>query len=311
MALSFLLLGLLALWAGTELLLKGVMRVADHYGLSHVFTGLVILSVITDLPETAIAIASSLKQLKGIEASGLIIGNSIGSSLAQITAILGISGLYGYFTLTKEQMFEDGAFLLGSVALLFFLALDGSITMAEGASMLVIYLLYYWVMMRREKVALKLKKERIKKLYLVIFYIVAGTLILISGSELAVRNAIVLAEQWGISQSFVGMVVIGISTSLPELAVSIAAAFKKAPGLSVGNIIGSNIYDILVPVGLSAVIFPLTFEKKIIHIDVPFLLVVSFLVLFFFGKKKGLQKKEAITLILLFVLFNLYKVINP
>ncbi len=311
MALPFLLLGLLALWAGTEILLKGVLRLTDHYGLSHVFTGLVILSIITDLPETAIAIASSVKQLKGVQTSGIIIGNSIGSSIAQITAVLGISGLYGYFTLTKEQMFEDGAFLLGSVALLFFLGLDGNISTAEGASMLIIYMLYYWLMLRREKVAVKLKKKRMKKLYQVIFYMVAGTLVLITGSELAVRNALVLAEHWNISQSFVGIVIIGISTSLPELAVSIASAFKKAPGLSVGNIIGSNIYDILMPVGLSAVISPLTFEKKIIQVDVPFLLVATTLVLVFFRKKKGLQKKEAIGLIVLFVLFNLYKIINP
>lgn len=311
MALPFLLLGLLALWAGTEILLKGVLRLTDHYGLSHVFTGLVILSIITDLPETAIAIASSIKQLKGVQTSGIIIGNSIGSSIAQITAVLGISGLYGYFTLTKEQMFEDGAFLLGSVALLFFLGLDGNISTAEGASMIIIYMLYYWLMLRREKVAVKLKKKRIKKLYQVIFYLVAGTLVLITGSELAVRNALVLAERWHISQSFVGIVIIGLSTSLPELAVSIASAFKKAPGLSVGNIIGSNIYDILMPVGVSAVISPLTFEKKIIHVDVPFLLVATTLVLVFFRNKKGLQKKEAIGLIVLFVLFNLYKIINP
>lgn len=284
---------------------------ADHYELSHVFTGIVILSVITDLPETSIAIASSLKQLKGIPTSGIVIGNSIGSSIAQITAVLGVSGLYGYFTLTKRQIFQDGAFLLGSVALFFFMGFDGKITMQEGSSLLIVYFLYYWTMLRREKLSIKLKKKRMKKFYQVILYVAAGGLILITGSELAVRNALILAERWEISQSFVGIVIIGVSTSLPELAVSIAAALKKAPGLSVGNIIGSNIYDILVPVGLSATIFPLSFEEKIIQVDVPFLMVVSALVLFFFGKKKGLQKKEAIALIVLFVIYNLYKIINP
>ncbi|OEK00992.1 hypothetical protein BFP97_05470 [Roseivirga sp. 4D4] len=311
MTLPLLILGLLALWAGTELLLKGVMRVADHYELSHVFTGIVILSIITDLPETAIAVTSSLKQLQGIEASGLIIGNSIGSSIAQITAVLGISGLYGYFTLTKSQIFNDGAFFVGSVALLFFIALDGQITMQEGSSMLIIYFLYYWTMIRREKMALKLKKKRIKKLHIIIGYILGGAFILITGSELAVRNALLLAESWGVSQTFIGIVIIGLSTSLPELAVSISAALKKAPGLSIGNIIGSNIYDILVPIGISSVIFPLNFEKRIIHVDVPFLLFVSALVIFFFWKKKGLQRKEAIALIVLFGMFCLYKIILP
>lgn len=310
MTFPFLILGLLSLWAGTELLLKGVMRVVDHYGLSHVFTGLVLLAVITDLPETAIAIASSIKQVQGIDASGIIIGNAVGSSIAQISVILGISALYGYFTLSKRQLFEDGAFLLGSVTILLIMSFDGQIGFQEGSSLLIIYVLYYWVMLRREKAREKLRKKRMPKAYLVVLYILAGTLVITLGSELAVRNAIQLAENWNVSQSFVGIVIIGISTSLPELAISIGAALRKAPGLSVGNILGSNIYDQLIPVGLGAVISPLSFEERIAYVDISFLLMISCLTLIFFWKRKGLQKKEGLVLIVLFLAFNLYKVIN-
>ena len=311
MTFLFLLLGLFSLWAGTELLLRGVLKIIDHYGLSHVFAGLFFLSIITDLPETAIALASSVKNLQGIETSGMIVGNAIGSSVAQISVILGISGLYGYFTLTKSQLFQDGAFLLGSVALLFLTALDGRLITEEGIMLLIVYGLYYWTLMRREKLTAKLQEKGIDKPWSVFFYVVSGIVVLFTGSELAVRNGLALAENWGISQSFIGIVIMGISTSLPELAVSISAAFKKTPGLSIGNIVGSNIYDVLVPVGLGATISPLSFESHIIYIDVSFLFLVSFLALFFFNKRKGLQKKEAIALIALFLLFNLYKVINP
>ena len=310
MTFPFLILGLLSLWAGTELLLKGVMRVVDHYGLAHVFTGLVLLAVITDLPETAIAIASSIKQVQGIDASGIIIGNAVGSSIAQISVILGISALYGYFTLSKRQLFEDGAFLLGSVTILLIMSFDGQIGFQEGSSLLIIYVLYYWVMLRREKAREKLRRKRMPKAYLVVLYILAGTLVITLGSELAVRNAIQLAENWNVSQSFVGIVIIGISTSLPELAISIGAALRKAPGLSVGNILGSNIYDQLIPVGLGAVISPLSFEERIAYVDISFLLMISCLTLIFFWKRKGLQKKEGLVLIVLFLAFNLYKVIN-
>lgn len=310
MAFPFLILGLLALWAGTELLLKGVMRVVDHYGLSHVFTGLVLLAIITDLPETAIAVASSIKQLQGIEASGIIIGNAVGSSIAQISIILGISALYGYFTLTKRQLFEDGAFLLGSVIILFMVTFDGYIGFQDGVSLLIIYMLYYWMMLRREKAGTKLRKRKMPGVYMVILFILAGAFIIAFGSELAVRNAILLSERWNISQTFVGVIIVGISTSLPELAISISAALKKAPGLSVGNILGSNIYDQLVPVGLGAIIAPLRFEAEIMYIDFSFLFLISLLALMFFWKRKGLQRKEGMALIILFLAFSAFKIIS-
>ena len=127
-------------------------------------------------------------------------------------------------------------------------------------------------------------------------------------SELVVHNGIKLAERLGVSQSFIGIVLIGLGTSLPELAVSLNAAIKGASGLSVGNIIGSNIFDMLMPIGIGAIISPIAVDLNLIKFDLPFLFVLSALVLFFFRKKKGLQKKEAISLVIIYLLYVAFKI---
>ena len=129
-------------------------------------------------------------------------------------------------------------------------------------------------------------------------------------SELVVDNSISFAENFGVKQSFVGIIIIGLGTSLPELALAINAVRKKANGLSVGNLIGSNIFDMLIPVGMGAAISELKIEKSLILFDLPFLLLLSFIVLFFFYKKKGLQKIEAVILIGLFVLYAALKIVG-
>jgi cation:H+ antiporter len=108
----------------------------------------------------------------------------------------------------------------------------------------------------------------------------------------------------------VGIIIIGLGTSLPELALSLNAVKKKAIGLSVGNLIGSNIFDLLIPVGMGATISELKFERSLIWFDFPFLFLLSFIVLFFFKKKKGLQKIEAVILIGIFALYAALKIVG-
>ena len=127
-------------------------------------------------------------------------------------------------------------------------------------------------------------------------------------SELVVDNSINFAEKFHVKQSFVGIIILGLGTSLPELALALNAVRKKAGGLSVGNLIGSNIFDMLIPIGMGASISELKIEKKLLLFDLPFLLVLSFIVLFFFYKKKGLQKTEAVILISIFVLYASLKI---
>jgi cation:H+ antiporter len=305
------LLGLTGLWLGTELVIKGAVNIAEYYKLSQVFVGLAILSIGTDLPEIVIAINASVHNVIGnTDTSGIIIGNAIGSSFSQISLVLGSVGLLGYLTLKKRHLFEDGIMLLGSVLLVILLAFDGKITRVDGIVLIVVYLIYYFRLFHQERIGIKIKKEFSKHIRKDILFLIIGIIIVIFTSELVIDNSISFAEKFDIKQSFVGIIIIGLGTSLPELALALNAVRKKASGLSVGNLIGSNIFDILIPVGMGASIAELQIEKNLIFFDLPFLFILSFIVLFFFHKKKGLQKNEAIILIGIFIIYAFLKIMG-
>ena len=308
--LFYLLLGLTGLWLGTELIIKGALTIAEYYKLSHVFIGLTILAIGTDLPELIVAIDASLLQKSGQETSGIIIGNAIGSCLNQITIVLGIAGMVGYLTLTKKAIKQDGLVLVGAIILFFLVGFDGKISAIEGFSLIVVYLIYYVRLLYGEKVSEKLKKELPKKIWQNLIYLLSGIALVIFTSDVVVKNAISLAVLWEVPQSFIGIVFIALGTSLPELAISLNAARKKAVGLSVGNIIGSNIFDLMVPVGVGASLSELKVESNLIWRDLPVLFLVTVVVLVYFSKKKGLQRKEAISLVGIYLLYVVLKVLG-
>jgi cation:H+ antiporter len=305
------LVGLTGLWLGTELVIKGAVNIAEYYNLSQVFIGLAILSIGTDLPEIVVAINASLHKVIGnTETSGIIIGNAIGSSLSQISVVLGSIGLLGYLTLTRRHLYEDGILLLGSVLLVILLGFDGKISRVDGIVLIVVYLIYYFRLFHKERIGKKVKNKSSIHIRKYILFLIIGVIIVILTSELVVDNSIRFAENFDVTQSFVGIIIIGLGTSLPELALSLNAIRKKASGLSVGNIIGSNIFDMLIPVGIGASISEIEIEKSLLTFDLPFLLILSFTVLFFFFKKKGLQRIEAVILIGLFILYAALKIVG-
>ena len=304
-------LGLIGLWLGTELVIKGAVKIATYYNLSEIFIGIAVLAIGTDLPEMVISINASIQNVvHDVNTSGIIIGNAIGSSFTQISLVLGLAGLLGYLTLSKRHLYEDGIVLLGAVLFLILLGFDGLITRIEGIVLIVIYLIYYSRLIHQERFGQKIRKKLDKGIGKDFLLLIVGMAIVIFASEIVVDNAVRFSEKLGIRQSFVGIILIGLGTSLPELALSLNAVRKKAIGLSVGNLIGSNIFDLLIPVGLGATISELKFERSLIWFDLPFLLALSFIVLFFFKKKKGLQKIEAVILIGIFILYAALKVVG-
>jgi cation:H+ antiporter len=298
------LIGLIGLWIGTKAIINGAIGVADRFNLSHSFVGVSILAVGTDLPEVFVTVKASLLHLKGIESSGIITGNAIGSSISQITLILGIAGLFLNFTMVKKDLLRDGIALLTSIILLFVFGIDNIITRFEGVILLVMYLLYYFILIKgnTENTDNNFSGKEYSITTLV-FFLLLGFLILIFSSHLVVQNAMLIAEKWGVTQSFVGILIVGIGTSLPELAVSVGAAIRKSAGMSVGNIIGSNVFDGFIPIGLGGVISTTNMDNNLLKFDLPFLLAATLLVLIFLRTKRGISKLEAIILLSIFLLY--------
>jgi len=307
-----LIIGLIGLWISTSLVIKGALNIANYYGLSQVFVGIAILAIGTDLPELIISIDASIQSaVFDVDTSGIIIGNAIGSSYSQISLVIGAIGLFSYLTLRKKHLYEDGLMLLGSILLLLLLGIDGSISLVEGLVLMVVYGVYYFRLFHNERVASKIKSKKTHRgLRKDVILLVIGFVFVFFASNLVVDNAIEFTDNHGLNQSFVGIIIIGLGTSLPELAVSLNAARKKARGLSVGNLIGSNIFDLLIPVGVGASISEIKVDKMLIYFDLPLLFVLSLLVLFFFYKKRGIQRTEAIILIAFYGVYGFLKILG-
>ncbi|MEQ8477213.1 sodium:calcium antiporter [Fulvivirga sp.] len=305
----YLICSLLGLWLGTEVLIKGALKIASFYNFSHVFIGLTVLAIGSDLPELFVAIKASLISNQGLDTSGIIVGNALGSSIAQISVILGIAGMAGYLTLTKKQLMGEGLIMPLSIVLTFLVAYDGVISLTDGLILILAYLVYYISLLRLEKVTAHETKQK-GRAWPYILYILAGGFLVIYASDLVVENAIILAESWGIRQTFIGIIIISLGTSLPELAVSLNAAIKGSAGLSVGNLIGSNIFDLWIPVGVASIIAPIQVNINYLIPDFIVLLAVSCLILIFFNKTKGLQKKEALGLIVFYIVYLGYKIVQ-
>jgi len=306
--LLLIIIGLAGLWLGTEWVIKGAVNIAEYYQLSQAFIGIAILAIGTDLPELIISLDASLhKASYDVDTSGIILGNSIGSCIGQISAVLGFAGLFGMLSITKKDLLQDAVMLLGSIIVVILFGLDGQISYAEGGLLLVMYGIYYFTLIRKEHIVQKVRKRLKRSIGKDIVFLIAGLIVVIYSSDLVVRNAVAFAGLLNIRQSFVGIIIIGLGTSLPELALSLNASRKKAFSLSVGNLIGSNIIDILVPIGMGGSIAQLNVGKKLLWFDLPFLFVISLLVIIFFYRQRGVQRKEAIVLIMLFFFYAILK----
>ncbi len=301
-------LGLTGLWFGTDLVIKNAVSVADMYGLSQLFVGITILAIGTDLPEFVISLNASLEKLSsGMDTSGLIIGNAIGSAFAQISLVLGITGLAGYIIIRKKILYTNGIMLLGSVVMLGVFAYDGVVNRFEGLALVVTYLVYYFMLLRQEGLKKKLKQKPDGEIWKHLILLLAGIALVIVASEVVVNHSVKISDHFNVSQSFIGIVFVGLGTSLPELAISIRAVAKKAHSLSVGNILGSNIFDVLIPVGMGGAIAEVTTTRNLVVFDISFLFILTAVVLMFFYRRKGLQQVEAVILIGIYVLYAALK----
>jgi len=299
--------GIAGLWIGTELTIGGALAIAKRHNLSDFFVGLVILSIGSDLPEIAVAVDAGIKGSLGIDASDVVIGSAIGSVVGQMGLVLGLTGLISYLTMPSRFIYRHGAMLLGSTLLLYLVAWDGGISRTEGLILLTLYIIYIFSLLKGEKAPQETLGALAHGGTRSWILLSLGLLTVIGSSELTVSSVVNLAAAFNASELVISVLVIGIGTSLPELSISISAIIKKKTHLSVGNIIGSNILDTLVPIGIAAVISPLVFDRGLLFFDLPYIFAMTIVVLVFFVKIRGLQKSEAGLILALYFLYVIVK----
>ena len=299
--LALLIAGLAGLLVGTDLTIRGAVRVADRLGISEFVIGVAILSVGSDLPELAIAVDGALKTATGGDASDVIVGTSLGSYLGQLGFVLGFVALFQALSLRNRSVWRHGAALLGALALLGLFGFDGVVTRVEGALLVVAYAGYFVAMFAGgDAFSADEAGKSLEKLTAAWLLLAMGLVIVVVGAELTVSSAIDLAKAMDVSEAFVSIVLIGMGTSLPELSISLGAALKNRASMSVGNLIGSNVFDTLVPIGVAAAISTIRFDRGLLTQELPYLVLLTVVVMFFFWHKRGIQRSEAVIILLLY-----------
>lgn len=300
--------GIAGLWFSAELVIRCAQYIAHKLNISETFIGLTILSIGTTLPELGTHIVSSWKILHGMDVSGLAVATNIGSNIVQITAILGIVGFFLHIKSDRRFMDSDYIVMLLSIVLLFIFGYNGLINRIEGAFLVTCYLLYVWKLANAEHFVEKINHNKKKKKMVWYFIgVPVGICLLLFSSNITVMNAEFLATQWGVADTLIGGLILGLGTALPELAAAIVAIRRKSGEMSLGVLVGSNITNPLFGVGIGAMISTYTISNSILWIDLTSWFFVSIVALLFFWRNLTLEKKEAAMLIACYILYVLLK----
>ena len=250
---------------GADLLVAGAVFVARRYKVSDFVIGAAIVGIGTSVPELVVSFFGALKGNADVA-----IGNVVGSNIFNVLGILGITAICFPIAIDKKNMTFEIPFCIGISILLTLLALnffDGTpavISRVDGIILLLLFAGYMWYSFTRDKktglteASEEMPTEKPTPLWLAIVKVVVGLGVLIVSCDMFVDDAVSIAKSWGVSDAIISLTLIACGTSLPELAASVVAAFKKNTQLALGNIVGSNIFNILLILGLSSQVMPLT-----------------------------------------------------
>ena len=310
----YLLFALLAVWYGAHIVVDHALIVAKQLKVSKLFMGLTILSLGTTLPEIFTHINASLAEKSGQIASNIAIGANIGSNIFETTIMIGILGLFSTIKSSKNIQNRDGIVLLLTAILLFLLGLDGVISRSDGIILILVYLVYlFYLYTREEKLEdiisrnSKLTHKQFNNFIHHSFLIAIGLFILQFGAESVILNTIGLSNKYGIDQSFIGSILIGFSSALPEFTVAVIGLLKKSRDISLGVIFGSNITNPTIAVGIGALVYDNPISRSLLFFDLPYMFLIIVILLILFKEDHKFGKKEGILMITFYILYVLYK----
>ena len=301
--LIFLLLGLFLLIFGSNYLLKSSVELSLKYNISKVVIGLTVVSFATSAPELLISISSALKN-----SSDIAISNVIGSNIANIGLVFSTALFFVTINISKNNIKYDLPWLLIVSVVFFFFLQDLIVSKYEGiilVSLLAVFIYFMFKMRDENDDDDEIEETKMSTSKIIIMLIVSSVLLFI-GSELFVDSAIFFANYFAVSERVIGLTLVAIGTSLPELVTSLVAIYKKELDISVGNIIGSNIFNILAVIGITSIIHELeVVGTQIIHFDIYVMIGFSILLglFFFIPKKYILYRPHGIVLFLLFITY--------
>jgi cation:H+ antiporter len=300
--------GFVVLVFGADWLVKGASRLALSLGMTPLVVGLTVVAFGTSAPELAVSVASAWSGQ-----ADLAVGNVVGSNIANVLLILGISALVAPLVVNQQLVRLDVPIMLGATVLFYVLSLDGRINLWDSillASGILAYVAFLIRESRREKSVLVLAEyeEAVESggtLTGDILWMVAGLVGLVAGAQLLVEGAVSLARHFGVSELMIGLTVLAIGTSLPELATSVVAAMRGERDIAVGNVVGSNIFNLLSVLGFTGLVSlgQLPVAPAALALDIPVMLGVALLCVPIFRTGFVVTRANGILFILCYVAY--------
>lgn len=325
MSYIFLIVGFFLLIKGADIFVSGASNISKKLGIPSVIVGLTIVSLGTSAPELAVSAISSLEG-----SNEIAVGNVLGSNLFNTLMVLGVTTIIMALTIKKSEVKRDFSINILVTILLLLLTFttllggkDNYISRLDGIVLLIgciSYITYLILSVKKGKVSSENVQEELAlestneiSIFKSIFKLVIGVAGIVIGGQIVVDSATSIATSLGMSEKLVGLTIVAIGTSLPELVTSVVAAIKGEEDIALGNILGSNIFNILLIIGLSSAISPIAVSSNLIF-DFVFLIVVTLIIgIMIFANKsdeKRFGKKEGIILVVLYVIYMIYIIIR-
>ena len=304
--LFLLILGLSLLIAGSNYLLKSAVDLSIKLNLSKVVIGLTVVSFATSAPELLISISSALKG-----SSDIAISNVLGSNIANLGLVLGTALCFTTIKIPKSNIKYDWTFMMFVSILFYFFLKDFVINRVEGLILFLILIVFLFIIVKirkDEKMEDVVENETVSN-FKILLLLILSSLILYFGSELFVKSSIYFANYFGVSERVIGLTLVAIGTSLPELVTTLVAIYKSELDISIGNIIGSNIFNILAVIGITSLITDLNIlSESILSFDIYVMIFFSFILLIFYlsSKNRFLNIYHGLVYLLLFITYYLY-----
>lgn len=301
--LLLLVLGFIMLVKGADWFVEGAAGIADRFGIPQLVIGLTIVAMGTSAPEAAVSISAALKG-----SADITIGNVVGSNILNVLIILGITSCIIAIAVGKTTVRYEIPYMIGITVLLLLLGItDNKITLVEGIILwlaFLVYLAYLLYMAKKNKETIEEESSR-RPMWRLILFAIVGLALVVIGSDVAVDAATVIAKKVGLSERFIGLTIVALGTSLPELFTSVSAAMKGKADIAIGNIVGSNIFNILFVVGTTALITPVTFASNFI-IDSLVAIAAAILLLVCVWKKGKLTRMGGVIMLVAYAGYFVY-----
>lgn len=298
---GLLIIGFTMLVKGADYFVDGAAGIATKFGIPQLVVGLTIVAMGTSAPEAAVSITGAMS-----DAADIAIGNVLGSNILNILIILGITGVITSVAVQKSTLMIEMPFMLAITVVLIVLGMSGNeLTFMEGVIFWILFIVYLGYLYILAKKGTEEEATEDRAIWKLLLFIVAGGAVVVLGANVSVNAATTIAQAIGISERFIGLTIVALGTSLPELVASVTAARKGNADIAIGNIVGSNIFNILFVLGTSALITPIPYQSTFL-VDGIIAVLAGVLLWIATIRKKELNRTWGIVMLLAYAAYFVY-----